>query len=314
VTSRCAKGNFQRVTENGTCTLAKRLLPFVVGLVAAGNVVHGGDTNHVTLPFTMSRGHVVVRALLNGTPVSAMVDTGYEMTTVHPDLAEKIALDKGGRMTIVGIAGEEPADVFTGAQFSLGDMVYAPRRVAAIRSDKGRRGWDSVLGAGLFRRFAVEFRPTAKTVTIHEPQSFEYRGGGTVVPLQFRRRSAVPIVDGEIVIDGGKVVAGRFELDTGCDGGLCLGHEFVETNRLLEASASTHPSGRRGVGGGADSVAGVLPELRLSGLRVPRPEAHFFTQGSPVDAELAGHIGWGILKTFDTVVLDYEQRRMILLR
>jgi predicted aspartyl protease len=283
---------------------------FLCGLGAA----RAQDTNSVTMPFTMSRGHVVVKVMLNGTPVSAMVDTGYEMTMVHPDVAEKLGLAKGGRMTIVGIAGEEPADVFSGATFAFSNVTYAPRRVAAIRAEKGRRGWEAVLGAGLFRRFVVEFRPTEKTLTLREPASFEYTGKGTIVPLEFRRRSATPIVEGQLVLGEGKEVQGRFELDTGCDGGLCLGKDFVEANRLIEASGATRPGGRRGVGGGASSVAGLLPELRLGGARVERPEVNFFTEGSPVDEGLAGHIGWHVLRMFDVVILDYSRRRMILER
>ena len=284
------------------------------GATAFAQPNDGASTNRVTVPFTINRGHVVVRAALNDTPISAMVDTGYEMTMVHPDLAEKLGLSKGGRMTIVGIAGEEPADVFSGATFSFEGLSYAPRRVAAIRTERGRRGWEGILGAGLFRRFVVEFRPGQKTLTMYEPQTFEYAGRGTSVPLQFRRRSATPIVEAEIVVNGGKTVSGRFELDTGCAGGLCLGRDFVETNRLMQSSSSTRPGGRRGVGGGVDSVEGVLPELRLGGASVPKPEVNFFSEGSPVDAGLAGHIGWDILRKFDAVILDYERRRMILVK
>jgi hypothetical protein len=47
---------------------------------------------------------------------------------------------------------------------------------------------------------------------------------------------------------------------------------------------------------------------------VAKPEANFFTEGSPVDDGLAGHIGWNVLRTFDVVILDYSRRRMILER
>src|SRR6185503_7779270 len=260
-------------------------------------------TNRITLPFSMSRGNVVVKTTLNEMPISAMVDTGYDMTMVHPDVAEKLGLSKRREMTIVGIAGEEPADVFEGAKFAFGEMTYDPRRVAAIRAEKGRRGWEGILGSGFFRRFVVEFRPAAKALTLHEPETFEHKGEGTIVPLQFRRRSTTPLIDAEIRLAGDKSVIGRFELDTGCDSGLCLGKDFVHTNHLIEASSTTHPGGRRGVGGGARSVEGVLPELRLGTASVPKPEANFFTEGSPVDSGLAGHIGWGILRTFEAVII-----------
>jgi hypothetical protein len=54
-----------------------------------------------------------------------------------------------------------------------------------------------------------------------------------------------------------------------------------------------------------------VPELRLGKLKVAKPGASFFQEGSPADPGLAGHIGWDVLRQYK-VVIDYEHKRLIL--
>ena len=97
----------------------------------------------VTLPFEEKRGHPLVRALMNGSnSVSLMLDTGYDVSTIRPELAKQLGLRRMGRITLVGIAGEERADMMEGVTFDFGGATYTPRRVAALTSDRGRRSRD----------------------------------------------------------------------------------------------------------------------------------------------------------------------------
>jgi len=268
------------------------------------------NTNSVVIPFKHERGHVMVGARLNGDhQVSLMVDTGYGLTMLHPDLVDQLGLRRRGKVTIVGIAGEEDADMFEGAMLDFGGLTYAPRRVAALPSDRERsRRRDGVLGSGFFRRFVVAIDSKASAVTLHEPSSFEYTGTGEIIPLTFRRDT--PIMEASLVLTNGQTVPARFELDTGCDGALCLGSDFVAAHNLTDTT--TRPRSRRsGIGGGRGIVSGTVPELRLGKLKVAKPSASFFIEGSPADSGLAGHIGWDALRPFK-VIIDYERKRLIL--
>lgn len=279
----------------------------VIALVAAAPAA---ETNAVVLPFKYERGHIMVSARLNdGEMISLMVDTGYGMNMLHPDLAEKLGLRRRGKVTIVGIGGEEDADMYEGVVLDFGGLRYTPRRVAALPSDRERsRRRDGVLGSGFFRRFVVQIDSSAKTVALHEPATFNYQGKGEVLPLTFRRDT--PIVEGSIALTNGQVVSAKFELDTGCDGGLCLGSDFVAAHKLNDTEGARR--GRRsGIGGGRGTVSGTVPELRLGRLKVVKPSASFFVEGSPADAGLAGHIGWDVLQRFG-VIIDYERKRLIL--
>ena len=56
-------------------------------------------TNYVVIPFKHDRGHVMLGCRLNGgQTVSLMVDTGYGMIMLHPDLVEPVLPDQARRV------------------------------------------------------------------------------------------------------------------------------------------------------------------------------------------------------------------------
>lgn len=266
----------------------------------------------VDVPIEFRQGSLYVRAQVNGSnSLSFKLDTGFGVTTVHPDLVEKLQLRRVGNMTIMGIAGDERAETYSGANFDFGGMTYAPRRITVIPSDgqKRRRGRDGVLGVGFFRRFVVEINPTARTLTLREPDAFEYSGKGEIIPLIFRRDT--PIVEAAILFTNREPVRARFEIDTGCDGEMCLGHDFVEANKLDGTPEGGRTGSRVGVGGSVDTRQGVLPQFQLGSTILDNLPANFFMEGSPVGEGLAGHVGMGTLRKFK-VIFDYSRKRMIL--
>ena len=269
-----------------------------------------GTTNFVVLPYQLQRGHIMVPARLNGSnALSLLLDTGYDMTMLHPDHVEAAALKRTGRITIVGIAGEEPAGVFEGPGFDFSGVIWKPRRIAALSADnQGRsRRRDGVLGSGFFRRFVVEINSHNKTVTLYEPGHYAYSGPGEILPLTFK--SSTPIVDASIRLPDGSEVKAQMEVDTGCDGGLCIGKPFVDAHQLTLTNSFDRTA--VGSGGSTRTRHGQLPQLQLGRLVIKKPSADFFLEGSPVDPPLAGHIGWELLRDFK-VIFDYSRKRMIL--
>src|SRR5438093_4653679 len=150
--------------------MRNRALQWVLGVLmgAGATGFPATNTNSVVLPFRLERGHVMLGGQLNQGPhVSLMVDTGYGLSMLHPDLVHEIGLQRRGKVTIVGIAGEEDADMFEGAVLDFAGLTYAPRRVAALPSDRERsRRRDGVLGSGFFRRFVVQIDSKSNTITL----------------------------------------------------------------------------------------------------------------------------------------------------
>jgi hypothetical protein len=265
----------------------------------------------IQLPFEFRRGSLYVPARVNSSnSLSFKLDSGFGVTTIHPDLVNVLQLKRAGSITIIGIAGEEKAETYEGASFDFNGAIYSPRRVTVIPSDaqQGRRRRDGILGASFFRRFVVEINPTQRTVTLHDPKQFDYAGNGEILPLEFRHDT--PIIEAAINFTNREPVRAKFEIDTGCDGELCLGHDFVETHKLNEAPSGRTGS-RSGVGGSVDTQHGVLPQFQIGKLTLDQLPANFFAEGSPAGEGLAGHIGTGTLRHFK-VIFDYSRKRMIL--
>ena len=300
-----------RERESGWRSLLIRIgLPLLMSASTAGAQTDLRDTNAAAvLPLEHRRGHIYVRAQVKGAeaPVTMMLDTGFTITTLRADLAEVLPLRRSGHTTIMGISGKEEAPVYDGVVLTFGFLSYAPRRVAALPSDRGARRVDGILGAGFFRRFVVEI--DQNTLRLHEPTNFHYTGSGQVIPFKLQRQT--PVLEASLPLPGRGPVRGQFELDLGCTGALCLANDFVRAHQLLVAAGETSGSDRQGIGGGASAREGHLPQLKIGNLTVERPSTSFFREGSPAEPGLAGHIGWEALRKFN-VILDYSKQQLIL--
>jgi predicted aspartyl protease len=289
---------------------------FFIFLISGPSItrLQSAETNSlpVTIPIHSSHVRIMVPAKINGSqPLSFLLDTGYGITTVHPDLIEPLKLKRVGRITISGIAGDEEAGTYASAIFDFGGVNYSPRRIASLPSEaqNSRRHRDGILGAGFFRRFVVEIDSAKEKLRLFEPESFHYVGKGEVIPLQFE--ADTPIIETAIRSTDGSLVRGRFEIDTGCDDFLCLGNEFAKTNHLFSFAQNSSDGIKLGVGGGARIQRGTVPQLMLGQFKVEKPSVNFFMEGSPAGKGLAGHIGMATLRQY-IVIFDYSRRQMIL--
>lgn len=282
---------------------------FFQSLLLSFAFTSGAATNSTVVRIESRRGHVMAPVRVGTNTYSFLLDTGYGVTMLRADHAQALQLRRAGRITIVGIAGEEPAEMFEGPTFHIGSFEWKPRRVAALATEQGRsRRRHGILGSSFFRSFVVEIDSNAKSLTLHRPDSYSYAGTGEVLPLRFK--GSTPIVEGVVVLANGTEIKTEFEIDTGCTGGLCIGKHFVEQYGLASGGRESE---RRGVGGGAPTRSGTVPELRLGNIKIQKPLVDFFLEGSPVDPPLAGHIGADVLRPFK-VIFDYSRKQMILER
>jgi len=264
----------------------------------------------VTLPIKLSHNRVILPGKINDLPLNFLIDSGCSIPTVHPDIIDQLKLTSSGSVRINGIAGEERAPTYRGVVVDLGPVDYRPRSVASVPSEReqSRRRRDGVLGYGFFRRFTVEFDTRAQTIKLHSPTNFTYTGRGEIIP--FRIRDEIPVVEASIILPDKEPIKSEYEVDTGCDSGLCLGAKFVDQNKLLE-TIEHRSSEKFGIGGSVETKSGTIPILRLGKLDVQKPQTDFFREGSPVDEPMAGHIGMGLLHRYK-VILDYQRKQLIL--
>jgi hypothetical protein len=262
-----------------------------------------------TLPATFSGGRVLLSATINGMgPYRLLLDTACTIPTLHPSLTEQLQLQPSGSIRISGIGGEERAATFRGVTYTFGDVTYAPRRIAALESEsiQPRRRRDGLLGSGFFQRYVVEVIPKEKLVRLHAPESFQFSGIGEVIPLRFRKE--IPVLEARLTL-AEEVVAAEFELDTGCDSGVCLGDHFVKQHNLQER-LGIKSNEKTGIGGAVQTLETELPKLILAGVELEKVQTDMFLSASPVDPPLAGHIG---MRAFAgrTMIFDYPRKRLI---
>jgi len=262
----------------------------------------------VTLTFDADLGRVHIPAVINESgPQPFLLDTGYTIDMIRPQLADSLGLRRSGRIDIIGIAGREEAALYRGVAFQFGGMEYRPRRVAALPShDRRRRG--GILGGDFFQRFVIEISVKDATVILHDPDRFDYTGSGQVFPLTFDGET--PVME-TVVASQGQSIAARFEIDTGCDGAMCMDGGFVRQHPWVKLAEDGRPGERRGVGGGARTETGRIGEVRLGTLKVESPMVNFFESGSLAGEGLAGHVGFELLKPY-RMIFDYERKRLIL--
>ena len=153
--------------------LSKIAAAFAVVAMAFG-VVAQTSAPLARISINTSRDRIMVPASVNGTSnLSFMLDTGFSMTMIHPDLPDSLKLRRVGEITVIGIAGEEKAPTYEGAVFDVGGVKYQPRRVGALTSDAGRRRRrDGIIGSGLFRQCVVEIDFARNQLVLYAPTNF----------------------------------------------------------------------------------------------------------------------------------------------
>ncbi len=289
------------------------LLPLTLLMLTPPHSFAADVTNTTwTVPIEIVRGRVMVPLTINDDTNRHvfLLDSGYGINMIHPALVESLALKRVGSIDIIGIAGREEAGTYDGAKLKMGDATYAPRRIASLLSEaKRKRGQEGILGSGFFRRYVVEIDAQAKVMRLHEPKSFAYSGKGEILKLEFPKDT--PVIEASIIDAQGNLVRARLEIDTGCDGPMCLGSHFVKAHDLLGIEEDTKGGTRSGVGGGTKVRYGNVTQIKLGALTLDKPRTSFFLEGSPTDETQAGHLGMPALLKFK-VIFDYSRNRMIL--
>lgn len=289
--------------------MTRRILT-AIALLAGFVSAAAEDSLIDTVPIKLHHHRIILDAKLNDSgPHTFLLDTGCTIPTIHPKLVDELKLERSGRVRISGIAGVERAPTYRNVTFKLGKASYQPRSVASIPSERDHsRKRDGVIGSSFFETFVVEIRPRDKIVKLHSPTNFTYKGNGEVV--SFRIREEIPVIQGSIELKDGSKLTGEFELDTGCDSGICLGEHFVREHSLVKKLGGKE-SEKFGVGGSVETADVKIPVFKIGGKKFKDAQADLFLDGSPVDKPLIGHVGMGVLGRA-VVIFDYAHNRVII--
>lgn len=179
-------------------------------------------------------------------------------------------------------------------------------RVAALAG----REIAGFLGRELFDRYVVEVDPVGRRLLLHDPVSFEYLGGGQVLPLEVEDGRAV--VRARITIADRKPASVRLLVDTGSGRYLTL---ITGGRRRLEPPPDQGRATSLGIAGATSVSVGQVAKLELGeivaqDLETAWVEPHQVAATRTIP-KLDGVVGNRLLGRF-RVYFDYRHGRLIL--
>lgn len=265
--------------------------------------------------------HLFVKVRVNGSaPLDFVLDSGASDCGIARTRADELhlALEPLEGQTGIGTGQVDP-EIAVARELRLGiGTVEMSGRVAyavplgALSEAIGRR-IDGILGADLFRDYAVRIDYRAQSVELFDAATFRHSGTGAVLRLTFN--DGRPLVAARVSFAGRRALAGRFLVDTGDGSAVGLHSPFVRKHRLPPHGQPVLREITRG-------IAGVAPEVRARAIRFwlgpfslrdPVVALAQADAGSTADPSYEGSIGGEVLRRF-VVTFDYRRRRLILER
>ena len=266
-----------------------------------------GGAAAVDVPFEVRNGHMFVSVMLNGRGPFRMLFDADRGNILAPRALAALGVKAEGNFGTagvgadvqeIGIARIERIDLggvaIDGMLFTALDVSGFIARVEGVDEVAG------VVGYEFFKRFPVKLDFQHSRATFYDPARFTYAGGGVGVPVAVRDR--VALVEGSV--DNFK---GVFAIDTSDRGSLELASPFVEKNGLVKRLGATQSfvSGASG-DGHTHALLARANLLKLGAVSVDRPVVALLqaVPGSTPSADVAGSVGYGILRQFN-ITFDY---------
>jgi PDZ domain len=175
------------------------------------------------------------------------------------------------------------------------------------------RDIDGIIGGEFIKQFVLELEYQARVIRLHNRATFEYRGSGETLPIEFTP-DGHPVVKATVTPLAGAPIERRFHLDIGSGLALALHSPFVvEQNLLGPQSKTIRAIGMAGAGGRSIGRFGRVAALRIGSFTFDNPITLFSEDkaGAFANASMAGNIGAQITSRFRSF-FDYGRRRIIL--
>lgn len=271
--------------------------------------------NSQRIPFDSTGKAIYLRGRLNGSaPAWFLLDTGASLTVIDLRRARALGLKSEGKIGVGATGGNTELSFTKGVTFTFPGVRLSNQTVAAMpfgpEITQVKQNFAGILGYDFISRFVVEINYLDKTITLHDPRHYGYKGPGRRVPLSLE---GTPFVEAEVKVKGQEPVKGRFEIDTGYDGAATLYRPFVKAHPALEPAGEAVEATRQGLGGGAKSLTARVEGFSFGGFSFRDVITNFSQEeeGAGGSGDVAGLIGNEILRRFK-VVLDYSRQEMIL--
>lgn len=278
-----------------------------------------GPRAPIVIPFELATRHIVVKVSVNKSrPLAFVFDTGADRAIVRMDVAKELGLSLEGTVSGGGAGpGRQVGSQVRKATWSpVGhDALVQPLTLALplprLSASMGR-DIDGIIGGEFIRQFVLELDYQARTITLHDRDTFRYSGRGETLPIAFTPDNH-PVVTARVTPKGGEPVERRFMFDTGSSAALILHSPFVAEQHLPGDQPTVRAIGAAGAGGVTAGRIGRVASLQMGSFTLGEPLTLFSedTAGAFANPSLAGNIGAQIASRFH-LFLDYGRKRLIL--
>ena len=263
-----------------------------------------------TLPFELrSDNRIYLKCRVNESDsLVFMFDTGAEPMVINQDiLGKKTSMNFDGEVTNVGTNGTSKIKKSTNNTFSFGGILTDSISFVAI--PYGDVPFDGVLGSTFMKRYVIEINYQKKKMSFYDPKTYRCNDK-TYEKIKIQFYNQLPLAEGFIIVNGRKL-KGKYELDTGSDGGLIISTPFTSKYDLIHKFKPVAHSTSLG----SDGTKNKAPLVILSEIGIA--DKHFYaipatlsTSDAGVSAykRLSGMFGNGFLKRFDMIIdLSHSQ-------
>jgi hypothetical protein len=268
------------------------------------------------LPFRYKRGHVWVRASINGAPPGDFIlDTGCTMSAVDQAFARQIGLESEGTMATSGVAGtgiggwsQLRSVRIAGPDGDGVEVRDLKAGVLELSDELYRMEWEDeagLIGYDFLSRFVVDFDFDHQVVTLYDPATFHYTGKGAAIP--FTLHACIPTID--VTINGG--CSGRFIVDVGNATPMFISTEKVDQCGLFGGVRKEVQYWVGGIGGSMPETVCRLDSVAIGPFGWSQPVAgitlHHIGQAGSKDIQ--GNIGTSVLDRFRCTI-DYAHSEL----
>ena len=270
-----------------------------------------------TFPFEIFRGDIRYDVTINGHPVKMLLDDGFMWDPIlfwgSPGI-DSLGLTFDGEAEVSGGIGDAeavPARTASGITVGFPGVEIIGQEAIITAYDKGGVsswwGSEGQLSCTLLKHFVVDINFDRMTMTLTEPDQYEYAGDGTAVPwtpMGFGPMS----IPATLVLPDGRTVEVPLLMDLGYNDQLQLipngEHKIAPPERKLPASLGFNIQGTETLG-----WVGRTPSVTIAGHEIPEVICAFVSKGSSADEYSEAMVGLGILSKFN-LVFDYSRRRL----
>jgi hypothetical protein len=268
------------------------------------------------IPFRYKRGHVWVRASVNGgAPDDFIIDTGCTITALDQAWARHAEITTHGEMATEGVAGVGAgawAPVTSlrivapnGDGVQVGDLKVA---VLELNDDMQTFDWSKeagLIGYDVLGRFSVDLDFDKQVMTLHDPATFRYAGAGQSVPITMY--AGIPTV--EVTLNGS--CRGQFLVDVGNSTVLSVNSDQVDRCHLFGAQRKEVQHWVGGIGGIMTETVCRLDSVKVGPFGWSEPVAGLTLHhlGGAGSKEIQGNVGTSVLDRFHCT-FDYAHGRL----